>query len=90
MLNAKITGIASYVPDYVLDNDGYMHRLMRILPPCKISLYSSFLTHHIPAAVVTALRAYGVINMPCTTVGALGNGGSNSHVVCAALGCASL
>jgi hypothetical protein len=27
-----------------------------------------FLAHHILATVVTALRAYGVINMPCATV----------------------
>ena len=49
-----------------------------------------FLAHHVLATVVTALRAYGVINVPCTTVRALSDGGSHSHVVGAALSGTSL
>ena len=43
------------------------------------------LAHHILATVVTALGAYGVINMPCAAVRALCDGRSHSHVVGAAL-----
>jgi hypothetical protein len=48
------------------------------------------IAHHILATVVTALGAYGVINMPCTTVGALSDGRSHSHIVGAALSGTSL
>ena len=44
-----------------------------------------FPVHHVLATVVTALGAYGVINMPCAAVGALSDGRSHSHVVGAAL-----
>ena len=43
------------------------------------------LAHHVLAAVVTALGAYSVINMPCSTVRALSDGRSHSHIVGAAL-----
>ena len=46
--------------------------------------------HHVLAAVVTALRANGVINMPCAAVRALSDGRSHSHVVGAALSGTSL
>ena len=48
------------------------------------------LAHHILATVVTALGAYGVINMPCAAVRALSDGRSHSHVVGAALSGTSL
>jgi hypothetical protein len=48
------------------------------------------LVHHVLATVVTALGAYGVINVPCTTVGALSDGRGHSHVVGAALSGTSL
>ena len=48
------------------------------------------LVHHVLATVVTALGAYGVINVPCTTVGALSDGRSHSHIVGAALSGTSL
>ena len=68
--------------------------LMRLLATITshviATLNSCFLAHHVLATVVPALGAYGVINMPCTTVGALSDGGSYSHVMSATLGCASL
>ena len=51
---------------------------------------SFLLAHHVLATVVAALGAYGVINMPCTTVRALSDGRSHSHVVGAALSGTSL
>ena len=45
-----------------------------------------FLAQHVLAAVVTALGANSVINMPCTAVGALSDGGNLCHVVRATLG----
>ena len=48
------------------------------------------LAHHVLAAVVTALGANGVINMPCSAVRALSDGRGHSHVVGAALSGTSL
>ena len=55
-----------------------------------VVLYSSLIVKHLLATVVTALGAYGVINMPCAAVAATGDSWCNSHVVSSSLGCAGL
>jgi hypothetical protein len=58
---------------------------------CWLAVDLGFLlAHHVLAAVVTALGANGVINMPCTTVRALSDGRGHSHIVGAALSGTSL
>ena len=75
-------------------HSGYLVRL-KPLEPSRQTLAAGcdlgfLLAHHILAAVVTALGANGVINMPCTTVRALSDGRSHSHIVGAALSGTSL
>ena len=74
-------------------HSGYHVRFNRYMRCRSAVLHADLgflIAHHILATVVTALGAYGVINMPCTTVGALSDGRSHSHIVGAALSGTSL
>jgi hypothetical protein len=65
-------------------------RIMARAVPRRSGDLGFLLAHHVLAAVVTALGAYGVINMPCSTVRALSDGRGHSHIVGAALSGTSL